>query len=79
VDLTGVERVELRGEDVLRLADHVDPFSFESKRAFIARDAAQTHPVRRYQISRMAGEKIRSFQSMEEAEKRIQSIDRSGE
>ncbi len=78
VDLTGVEQVELRGEDVLRLADHVDPFSFESKRAFITKDATQAHQARMYQISRMTRDNIRSFPSIGEAEKWIQSTDRSG-
>ena len=74
VDLTRVEGVSLSGEDILRLADHIDPFSSGSYRAFITKDAAQTHLARMYQISRMAGDKIRSFPSMEEAEKWIQSV-----
>lgn len=69
VDLTQVVDVELRGEDILRLADHVDPFSFESKRAFVVKDSAQSHQARMYQISRMAREKIRSFYSHEDAER----------
>lgn len=75
VDLTEVERVDLRGEEVLRLADHIDPFSPESKRAFVTRDAAQAHQARMYQISRMARDKIRSFRSREEAEKWIQETE----
>ncbi len=77
VDLTRVEKVDLRGEEVVRLADHVDPFSFDSKRAFIAKDAAQAHQARMYQISRMAKDKIRSFSSMEEAERWIQGVHES--
>lgn len=71
VDLSRVERVDLRGEDVLRLADHVDPFSFDSKRAFVTKDSAQAHQARMYQISRMSKDKIRSFRSVEEAERWI--------
>lgn len=71
VDLTEVEEVELRGDDLLRLADHIDPFSFDSKRAFVVKDAKQSHQARMYQISRLSKDNIRAVRSIDEAKRWI--------
>jgi hypothetical protein len=68
VDLREVEQFELHGEQMMKLADKVDPFSFDSKRAFIVRDATQSHAARMHQILRTAHQNIRIFHSLEEAE-----------
>lgn len=71
VDLTQVELLELRGEEILKLADHVDPFSFESKRAFVVRNETHAHQAKMYAISRTARDNIRAFPTMREAERWI--------
>jgi hypothetical protein len=52
VDLTEVEEVSLQGEEFLRLADKVDPFSYDAKRAFVARSSVQNHAARMHKILR---------------------------
>ena len=52
VDLTEVEEVSLQGEEFLRLADRVDPFSYDAKRAFVARNSVQSHAARMHKILR---------------------------
>lgn len=68
VDLTALEEINVRGEELMRLADMVDPFSFASKRAFVVQNAFQAHEARMYQILRGARTRIQLCDSMEEAE-----------
>lgn len=68
VDLTALEEIQVCWEELMRVADVVDPFSFASKRAFIVQNAFQEHEARMYQVLRSARSKIRLCSSMDEAE-----------
>lgn len=68
VDLSEVETIDLNGEQLINLADHVDPFAPDAKRAFVVQNASQKHEARMYGIMRMARDKIQTFDSAEEAE-----------
>lgn len=70
VDLTAVSELNLEAGDFLKLADKVDPFWPEAKRAFVVRTAVQRHAGRMHKILR-TDRKIEIFQSLEEAEKWI--------
>jgi hypothetical protein len=70
VDLTQVEEVELRAEEFLLLADKIDPFSPEAKRAFVVRDSVQSHAARMHKVLRPK-RTIEVFHSVEEAERWI--------
>ena len=67
VDLTEVEEVSLQGEEFLRLADKVDPFSREAKRAFVARSSVQNHAARMHKILRTQ-RNIEIFHTVADAE-----------
>lgn len=69
VDLTGVEEVTLDARQALELADRIDPFSPESKRAFVSPRPALFHAVRMHQILRSPAENIAIFTSVEAAER----------
>ena len=51
-DLRDVEKLDLKAEEFIRLADKVDPFSFESKRAFVLGNSVQAHAARMHKILR---------------------------
>jgi hypothetical protein len=70
VDLRGVSEINLEAKDFLSLADRVDPFWPEAKRAFVVQTAVQSHAARMHKILR-AKRKIEIFQSVERAEKWI--------
>ncbi len=71
-DLRDVEKLDLKAEEFIRLADKVDPFSFESKRAFVVGNSVQAHAPRMHKILRtQRGFEI--FHSLEEAEQWISS------
>ncbi|MFZ0861429.1 MAG: hypothetical protein WB781_16115 [Candidatus Sulfotelmatobacter sp.] len=70
VDLTEVEEVELQADEFLRLADKIDPFSHDAKRAFVAQNAVQSHAARMHKVLRMQ-RNIEIFRSVEEAERWI--------
>jgi hypothetical protein len=70
VDLCEVEELELTADDFLKLADQVDPFSVEAKRAFIVRTSVQNHAARMHKILR-THQKIEIFRSLAEAERWI--------
>ena len=72
-DITGVEEVQLSGEQMIQLADSMDPFSHAAKRAFIVHNAFQSHEARMYGILRLSQERTRAFQSYDEAERWILS------
>jgi hypothetical protein len=69
-DLREVSELNLQANDFLRLADKVDPFWPEAKRAFVVRTEVQNHAARMHKILR-SERKIEIFQSLEEAEKWI--------
>jgi hypothetical protein len=51
-DLTHVQKLDLQAEEFLRLANKLDPFSYEAKRAFVARTSVQAHAARVHKILR---------------------------
>ena len=71
-DLRDVEQLHLKAEDFIRLADQVDPFSFESKRAFVVGNSVQAHAARMHKILRTQ-RSFEIFHSLEEAEQWISS------
>jgi hypothetical protein len=69
-DLTEVEEVDLNAGDFLKLADEIDPFSVDAKRAFVARTSTQNHAARMHKMLR--GERrFEIFSTLEEAEQWI--------
>ena len=70
VDLTQVEELDLQADEFLRLADEIDPFLPETKRAFVVRSSVQNHAARMHQILR-SPRNIQIFESIEEAERWI--------
>jgi hypothetical protein len=68
VDLTGVEELDLQAEEFLKLADQIDPFSPEAKRAFVVRTSTQNHAARMHKVLRTQTN-IDIFHSVEEAER----------
>jgi hypothetical protein len=70
VDLQEIEELELDAENFLKLADKVDPFSPEAKRAFVVRSSGQAHAARIHKILRVH-RNIQIFYSVDEAQKWI--------
>jgi hypothetical protein len=69
-DLRDVEKLDLKAEDFIRLADQVDPFSLASRRAFVVRNSVQAHAARMHKILRTQ-RSFEIFHSLEEAEQWI--------
>ena len=67
VDLTHVEELDLQADDFLTLADKIDPFSLEAKRAFVVQTSVQKHAARMHKILRTA-RNIEIFDTFEDAE-----------
>ena len=72
VDLTEVEELDLQADEFLKLADEIDPFSPEAKRAFVVRNSVQNHAARMHKVLRTL-RNIEIFHSVEEAERWIAS------
>ena len=70
VDLTQVEELDLQADEFLTLADKIDPFSSDAKRAFVVRTSVQNHAARMHKVLRTQ-RNIEIFRSMEEAERWI--------
>ena len=70
VDLTEVEELDLRADEFLKLADEIDPFSPDAKRAFIVRNSVQNHAARMHKVL-LTQRNIEIFRSVEEAERWI--------
>ncbi len=70
VDLTEVEELDLNADEFLRLADEIDPFAPEAKRAFVVRTSTQKHAARMHKVLRTQ-RNIDIFGSIEEAERWI--------
>lgn len=70
VDLTEVEDLDFRADEFLKLADEIDPFSPDAKRAFIVRNSVQNHAARMHKVLRTQ-RNIEIFRSVEEAERWI--------
>ncbi len=71
VDLRGVESIQLAANEIIMLADDVDPFSSKSRRAFVAQSKAQIHAAQFHRILRPESTTIRVFFSMDEARRWI--------
>lgn len=69
-DLREAEELDLQAFDFLRLADQVDPFSPDAKRAFVVRTSVQQHAARMHKILRSKRD-IEIFESFEAAEEWI--------
>lgn len=70
VDLRQVEELDLKADEFLTLADKIDPFSEDSKRAFVVRTSVQNHAARMHKVLRTQ-RNIEIFRSVEEAERWI--------
>ena len=68
IDLREVEYLNLEANDFLKLADKIDPFSMEAKRAFVVRTSVQSHAARMHKILRN-NRNIEIFRSFEEGER----------
>lgn len=77
VDLRAAEDIDLQADDFFQLADRIDPFSPEAKRAFVVRNSSQEHAARMHQILRTQ-RNMRVFRSIEEAESWISSGHENG-
>jgi hypothetical protein len=73
VDLSGVAELDLQADEFIRLADEIDPFSVQARRAFVARDAVQNHAARMHKILRSHRD-FSIFRSVEEAERWIDAL-----
>jgi len=71
VDIREVQGVDLDGPQMIEVADKIDPFAHEAKRAFVVSTAVQEHGARMHQILRAAKENMAIFHSLEEAERWI--------
>ena len=69
-DISDVKELPLEAPDFLTLADRTDPFSLESRRAFVAQTATQKHAARMHKILRHQ-RNFEIFQTLEEAEEWI--------
>lgn len=67
VDLSDVEELDLQADEFIRLADEVDPFSLQSRRAFVVRNTVQHHAARMHKILRTQ-RNFEIFRSVGEAE-----------
>lgn len=71
-DLSEVEELDLEANEFIRLADQIDPFSPQARRAFVARSKVQHHAARMHKILRTQ-KAFSIFGSVEEAEQWIRS------
>ena len=69
-DISDVKELPLEAPDFLKLADQTDPFSVESKRAFVAQTSVQKHAARMHKILRQQ-RNFEIFQTLGEAEEWI--------
>ena len=71
-DISSVKELPLEAPDFLKLADSVDPFSIESKLAFVAKTNVQKHAARMHKILR-SQRNFEIFETLEEAQRWITS------
>jgi hypothetical protein len=72
VDLSEVEELDLKADEFIRLADEIDPFSVEAKRAFVVRNAVQNHAARMHKILRTQ-RSFSIFRSVDAAKRWVES------
>jgi hypothetical protein len=70
VDMSDVVELHLSAEELMHLANEVDPFSAKAKRAFVVRDEVQSHAARMHKILRTQPN-ISVFRSVGEARRWI--------
>jgi hypothetical protein len=70
VDMSEVEELDLKAEEFIRLADKVDPFSVQAKRAFVVHNETQHHAARIHKILRTQ-RNFSIFWSLEDARRWI--------
>lgn len=73
IDLTEVEEFRIDARAAMALADRVDPFSLNARRAFVAHTEAQFHSARMHQLLRGAERNIGIFASAQEAREWVRS------
>ena len=73
VDLRLVQSLDLSPREMMDLADKVDPFSFDSRRAFVVYSKAQIHAAQLHRILRKDSKTIRVFYSIDEANEWVRS------
>jgi len=71
-DLTEVEELNLGADEFLRLADEIDPFSIDARRAFVVRTSPQNHAARMHKILRTQRH-FEIFHTLAEAKRWVQS------
>jgi hypothetical protein len=64
-DLTEMDDIDLQAEEMLKLADRVDPFSGRARRAFVVRTRSQRYLARMHKTLHSAN--IQIFESIDEA------------
>lgn len=72
VDMSEVEDLDLKPEEFIRLADEIDPFSREAKRAFVVQNEIQHHAARMHKIWRTQ-RSFSIFRTVEAARRWIES------
>ena len=71
-DMTAVQEIALEADEMMRMADQVDPFSPDSKRAFVVKTPTQAHAARMHKIL-LTHRHFEIFRSLQEAERWIQA------
>jgi hypothetical protein len=66
-DLREAVDIDLQADEFLKLADEVDPFCRDAKRAFVAKTSVQNHAARMHKILR-SQRNFKIFRTLEEAE-----------
>ena len=69
-DMSEAVELDLQADEFLKLADEIDPFSPEAKRAFVAKTSVQHHAARMHKALRTL-RNIEIFSSFEDAERWI--------
>ena len=71
VDLTAVDRITITPAEAIALADAVDPFDVNSRRAFVTCKEIQTNAARVHQIVRSPSNNMAIFDTVNHAEQWI--------
>jgi len=71
-DIRAAEDVALGADDMMKMADEIDPFAHDAKRAFVVRTASQAHAARMHKILRIE-RNFQIFRSLEAARQWIEA------
>jgi len=69
-DMRSIQEVDLQADEMMRMADEIDPFFKEAKRAFVVKTSSQAHAARMHKIL-LTHRNFEIFRSLEEAERWI--------